>query len=89
MIKKAAENTNNLKSQKYGYPLEQIEENSFDPKVGEYFREVYDFQRLVKIRENNRRLQKYNENSDRKSKHLRNPLNIGENVSVLAEKKKA
>ena len=60
----------------------------FYPETGKYFREVYDFQRLVKVRENNRHLKKYNENSGRKRKRLRIPLNIGENVLVLAERLK-
>ena len=50
MIKKAAENVNNLISPKYGVAPEKTEQKSLDPNIGGYFKDVYDFVRLNKIK---------------------------------------
>ena len=50
-IKKATFNLNNTKSAKNGYSPEQIEEQAFNSNTGKYFQEVYDFHRLIKVKE--------------------------------------
>ena len=52
LVKKATFNLNNTRSVKYGYSPEQIEEQVLDPKTGKYFQEIYDFYRLIKVKEN-------------------------------------
>ena len=79
---------NHIISPKYGIAPEKIEQKSLDPNFGEYFREVYVFVRLKKIKENKDCLQKYNEKSDKRKKKLRNLLDIGETVLVLDERLK-
>ena len=49
---------------------------------------MYDFVKLKKIKENKDRLQKYDEKSDKRKKKLRNLLDIGEKLLVLAERLK-
>ena len=88
LIKKAAKNMNHIISPKYGIAPEKTEQKSLDPNFGEYFREVYVFVRLKKIKENKDCLQKYNEKSDKRKKKLRNLLDIGETVLVLDERLK-
>ena len=79
---------NNIIFPKYSIAPEKTEQKSSDPNIGEYFREVYDFVKLKKIKENKDRLQKYDEKSDKRKKKLRNPLGIGEKILVLAERLK-
>ena len=79
---------NHIISPKYGIAPEKTEQKSLDPNFGEYFREVYVFVRLKKIKENKDCLQKYNEKSDKRKKKLRNLLDIGETVLVLDERLK-
>ena len=86
MIKKATFNLNNARSAKYGYSPDQIEEQSVDPNTGKYFQEVYDFHRLIKVKENRDRTEKFDTKVDRRKKWLRDPLEIGEKVLVLAER---
>ena len=79
---------NNIIFPKYSIAPEKTEQKSPDPNIGEYFREVYDFVKLKKIKENKDRLQKYDEKSDKRKKKLRNLLDIGEKLLVLAERLK-
>ena len=84
IIKKAVENLNRINSEKYGLPPDIIEKKSLE---SEYFKEIYDFHRLVKITKGINRYERYNEKLDRKQKRkLREPLNINEKVLVLAER---
>ena len=80
----AVENLNKINSEKYGLPPDIIEKKSLE---SEYFKEIYDFHRLVKVTKGINRYERYNEKLDKKQKRkLREPLNINEKVLVLAEK---
>ena len=84
IIKKAVENLNKINSEKYGLPPDIIEKKSLE---NEYFKEIYDFHRLVKVTKGINRYERYTEKLDRKQKRkLREPLNINEKVFVLAER---
>ena len=84
IIIKAVENLNKINSEKYGLPPDIIEKKSLE---SEYFKEIYDFHRLVKITKGINRYERYNEKLDKKQKRkLREPLNINEKVLVLAER---
>ena len=85
VIIKATFNLNNTKSPKYGYSPEQIEEQALDLNTGKYFQEVYDFHHLIKVKENRDWTEKFDAKDDIRKKHLRNPLEAGEKVLVLAE----
>ena len=56
LIKKATFNLNNVKSVKYGFASEQIEEKSLNKETGKKFTEIYDFHRLIKVKENKDRV---------------------------------
>ena len=86
LIKKATFNLNNTKSAKYGYSPEQIEEQALDPNTGKYFQEMYDFHRLIKVKESRDQTEKYDAKVDRRKKRLRDPLEVGEKVLVLAKR---
>ena len=84
IIMKAVENLNKINSEKYGLPPDIIEKKSLE---SEYFKEIYDFHRLVKITKGINRYERYDEKLDKKQKRkLREPLNINEKVLVLAER---
>ena len=84
IIKKAVENLNRINSEKYGLPPDIIEKKSLE---NEYFKEIYDFHRLVKVTKGINRYERYTEKLDKKQKRkLREPLNINEKVFVLAER---
>ena len=84
LIKKATFNLNNTRSAKYGFSPERIEEKSLNPEHGQQFKETYDFSRLWRIRS-----ERYAKNLDaRKKRRLRDPLDIGKNVLVLADRLK-
>ena len=84
IIKKAVENLNKINSKKYGLAPDIIEKKSLE---SEYFKEIYDFHRLVKVTKGINRYERYNEKLDKKQKRrLREPLNINEKVLVLAER---
>ena len=84
IIKKAVENLNGINSEKYGLPPDIIEKKSLED---EYFKEIYDFHRLVKVTKGINRYERYSEKLDKKQKRkLRDPLNINEKVFVLAER---
>ena len=52
-------NLNNTRSEKYGYVSEQIEEQAHNPNTGKYFQEVYDFHRLIKVKEDRGRWERF------------------------------
>ena len=84
IMEKSVQNLNNTNSEKYGTPPEIIEQKTLENEV---FREVYDFYRLAKVTKDADRYKRYNEKLDKKQKKkLREPLNIGEKVLVLAER---
>ena len=68
LIKKVTFNLNNVRSVKYGFSLEQIEEKSFDPKEGQKFIENYDFSRLWRIKEAQVKSERYAKNLDAREK---------------------
>ena len=86
LIKKATFNLNNTKSAKYGYSPQQIEEQALDAKTRKYFQEVYDFDHLIKVKENRDRLERFDAKVDRRKKRLGDPLEIDEKVIALAER---
>ena len=66
---------------------EQIEEKSLGPKEGQTFRGTYDFSKLWRITEAQGGSERYADNLDaRKKRKLRDPLAIGEKVSVFADR---
>lgn len=67
---------NNVKSSKYEYAPEQVEEKPPDKETGEDFKEGYDFHRLIKIKENKDRIQKHELKRENRKKRLRSPLEI-------------
>ena len=69
---------NNARFAKYGHSPEQIEGQVLDPKTGKYFQEVYDFDLLIKVKENRDRLERFDAKVDRRKKRLREPLDIDE-----------
>ena len=71
---------------KYDISPESVEEKSIRNKV---FKEVYDFYLLNKVKEDLERRKRSDVNSNnRKKNKLREPLDIGEKVLVLAERLK-
>ena len=88
VIKKAVENMNETISTKYGVSPESVEINILDFEDGEFNREMYDFQRIKKVDNNNYRNRKYETKKDKRRKKLRNPLYLDEKVLVLAERLK-
>ena len=86
IIKKVTVNMNKTKTWKYGVEPEKIEEK---PLTDHNFREKFDFYRFQKIGKHVARQVRYNAKKDeRNPKKLREPLNIGEKVLVLAERLK-
>ena len=53
---------NNIRSQKYGYAPSAIEEKALENKR---FREIYDFYRLVKVREHAERYERVDIKNDK------------------------
>ena len=88
VIKKAVENMNETISTKYGVSPESVEKNTVDLEDGEFNREMYDFQRIKKVDNNNYRTRKYETKKDKRRRKLRNPLYLDEKVLVLAERLK-
>ena len=78
-------NLNNTRLTKYGYLPEQIEEQALTADTGKYFQEVYDFHRLIKVKEDRDRGERLIKKLIDVKKRLRDPLEIGEKVLVLAE----
>ena len=88
VIKKAVENMNETISTKYGVSPESVEKNTLDFEDGKFNREMYDFQRIKKVDNNNYRNRKYETKKDKRRKKLRNPLYLDEKVLVLADRLK-
>ena len=86
LIEEAAQNMNETISTKYNLPPETIEKRSLDPNDGKYFQEIYDFIRVKKIENNQKRNDKYDQKIDRRKRTLRSPLNLDEKVLVLTER---
>ena len=85
-IRNAVQNMNNTNSQKYGITLEKIEEKSLESKK---FREVYDFQRMVRVSKDADRYERTDIAANKKSqRRLRSPLMVGKKFLALAEKLK-
>ena len=86
VIRKVTNNLNNTKTAKYQNEPEEVEKKALSDDV---FREKYDFYRLRKVGTHANRLERYDLKKDiQKPKTLREPLEIGENVLVLAERLK-
>ena len=84
LIQKATINLNRTPTQKYGLETEQVESKSLKNKD---FKEVFDFYRLLKVRKDIERRDRFNEvRNNSKNRRLRDPLKIGEKVLVLAER---
>ena len=86
LIKKPTFNLNNTRAAKYRYSPGQIEEQGLDQKTGRYFQEVYDFHRLIKVKENKQRIESFDSKLDRRKKRLRDPFDVEEKVLLLAER---
>ena len=86
LIKKATFNLNNTMFAKYGYSPEQIEKQALFHETVKYFQGVYDFHCLIKVKENKGRTERFDTKLDRRKRRLRDPLEIGEKVLVLAER---
>ena len=86
MIKKATNNLNNKISVKYGETPNNIEEKSLS---SDDFREIFDIRRIYKVGLTKDRQNRYFEKIDKnKKKKLRRPLNVGEDILVLAARLK-
>ena len=86
IIKMVTANMNKTKSQKYDVEPEKIEKKSLED---DKFREKYDFYRLQIIGKDIARQNRYDIKKDlRRPRKLRDPLNVGEKVLVLAERLK-
>ena len=86
LIKTATFNLNNTWSAKCGYSPQQIQEQALYPKQRKYFQEVYDFDRLTKVRKNKDWLERFDAKVDTRKKRLRQPLDIDKKVLVLTER---
>ena len=83
-ILKSAANMNSVISKKYGLSPEEVETRSLSDKK---FRALFHFHRIEKTRQVHERLNRYNKKKYRcKKKKVRDKLNIGEKVLVLAER---
>ena len=77
-------NMNIQPSKKYDFSPEEVESRALE---SERFRIVYNMQRLEKTDQLNQRQDRYDKKKySRKRKKLRDDLNIGEKVYVLAER---
>ena len=84
IIEMSTANMNIRPSKKYGFSPEEVEKRSLE---SERFRTVYNMHRLEKTHKLNLRQDRYDKKKyDRKRKKLRENLNIGEKVYVLAER---
>ena len=86
LIQRATKNLNKTPTEKYGIEPETVEEKSL---TDDRFRELYDFHRLGKIKQDFGRRDRLNAEKDkRRNRKLREPLEIGEKVLVLSERLK-
>ena len=86
LIRKATNNLNNKKLVKYNETPNNIEKNSLEH---DNYREIFDVKRIYRVGLDKDRQNRYFEKIDsRKRNRLRHPLNVGENVLVLASRLK-
>ena len=86
LIKQATNNLNKTRSAKYGFSPNLIEEKSLE---NNYFTDIYYFHRLVRVKNLEDRKVRYMEKqNDRKREKLRELLDIGEKVLIMAERLK-
>ena len=86
LIKQATNNLNKTRSAKYGFSPNQIEEKSLE---NNYFTDIYYFHRLVRVKNIEDKKVRYMEKqNDRKRGKLRELLDIGEKVLIMAERLK-
>ena len=84
IIEMSTANMNIQPSKKDGFSLEEVEKRALESKR---FRALYNMHRLDKTQKVNQRQDRYNQKKySRKRKKLRENLNIGEKVYVLAER---
>ena len=84
IIEMSSANMNIQPSKKYGFSPEEVERRALE---SERFRIVYNMQRLEKTDQLNQRQDRHDKKKYlRKRKKLRDDLNIGEKVYVLAER---
>ena len=84
IIEMSTANMNIHPSKKYGFSPEEVERRALE---SEKFRTVYNMHRLEKTDKLNQRQDRYDKKKySRKRKKLRENLNIGEKVYVLAER---
>ena len=72
-------------NQKIWIRTKTIEEKSLNKETGKEFTQIYDFHRLIKVKENKDRYQRHDLKIDSRKKRLRSPLQIGKKVFVLSE----
>ena len=83
MITKATNNINKTFSIKYGYKPNQVEEKILEDDI---FVDLYNFHRLFRVKDDEDRVVRQKERKfDHKKSKLRNPLDIGEKVLVIAD----
>ena len=83
LLKKATNKLNKTRSAKYEFSPNKIEEKSLE---NNYFTDIYDLHRLVRVKNHEDWTVRYMEKQDdRKRRKLREPLDIGEKVLVIAE----
>ena len=62
IMQKVMENLNNIRSQKYGYPPEEIEQKAIN---NENVQEIYDFYRLFKVKSHSERYKRADISKDK------------------------
>ena len=83
LIRLAVKNMNNIRSQKYGYASDAIEEKALESKR---FREIYNSYRLLKVKEHTEKYICADIKNDKVlHRKLREPLKIREKVLALTE----
>ena len=85
IIRKATANMNKTKTTKYQIEPEEVEKKSLED---DNFREKIDFYRLEKVGKDNNKNKRYFMKKDANKRRLREPLNIGEKVLVLAQRER-
>ena len=85
LIKKTTTNMNKTKTTKYQIEPEYVEKKSLED---DNFSEKFDFYRIEKVGQNNKRIKRYIIKKDANKRKLREPLAIGEKVLVLSERLK-
>ena len=53
---------------------QQIEKQALDSKTGKYFQNIYDFDRLIKVKKNRDRLERFDAKVDRREKTFKRTL---------------